>query len=228
MKKRFLIVFLEIQASFLGSARASIFGEETAILVQILANAIKQLTELKSIVDNGKDTLSFLQDINRGINDSLRMAETYGIRVDPGLYKDLREIDQATRAIQQLYGAVTDSKLATVQRNTDQTVAEAVSFNNELNEYAKKLDTIGEEIKMYSHQVSPGGAQKLTAQSLGVMIHVLNQQMRAQGQGLKLQAQAMAIANKKEKDSTAQYLTEGAALKSRFIGLNPEFKVMRF
>ena len=81
---------------------------------------------------------------------------------------------------------------------------------------------------MYSHQVSPGGAQKLTAQSLGVMIHVLNQQMRAQGQGLKLQAQAMAIANKKEKDSTAQYLTEGAALKSRFIGLNPEFKVMRF
>ncbi len=115
-----------------------------------------------------------------------------------------------------------------MQRNTDQTVAEAVSFNNELSEYANKLDTIGEEIKMYSHQVSPGGAQKLTAQSLGVMIHVLNQQMRAQGQGLKLQAQALAIANKKEKDLTAQYLTEGSALKSRFMGLNPEFKVMRF
>jgi hypothetical protein len=138
MKKRFLIIFLMIQTSFLGSARASIFGEEPAVLVQILANVIKQLTELKSIVDNGKDTLSFLQDINRGINDSLRMAETYGIRIDPGLYKDLREIDQATRAIQELYGAVTDSKLAMVQRNTDQTVAEAVSFNNELNEYAKK------------------------------------------------------------------------------------------
>ena len=228
MKKQILGIFLFLQIGILGQARASIFGEETAVLVQILANAIKQLTELKAIVDNGKDTLSFLQDINRGINDSLRMAETFGLRVDPGLYKDLKRIDQATRAIEELYGAVTDSKLATVQRNTDQTVAEAVSFNNELSEYANKLDTIGEEIKMYSHQVSPGGAQKLTAQSLGVMIHVLNQQMRAQGQGLKLQAQALAIANKKEKDLTAQYLTEGSALKSRFMGLNPEFKVMRF
>ena len=228
MKKKFVILVFSFQFVFVQNAKASIFGEETAVLIEILANAIKQLTELKSIVDNGKDTLSFLQDINRGINDSLRMAETYGIRVDPGIYKELRQIDQATRAIEALYGAVTESKLATVQRNTDQTVAEAVSFNNELNEYAKKLDTIGEEIKMYSHQVSPGGAQKLTAQSLGVMIHVLNQQMRAQGQGLKLQAQALAVANKKEKDLTAQYLNEGTVLKSKFMGLNPEFKVMRY
>ena len=228
MRKKFLAILIFLQFGFIGNARASIFGEETAVLIEILVNAIKKLTELKSIVDNGKDTLSLLQEINRGINDSLRMAETFGLRIDPGLYKDLRQIDEATRAIENLYGAVTDSKLATVQRNTDQTVAEAVSFNNELNEYAKKLDVIGEEIKMYSHQVSPGGAQKLTAQSLGVMIHVLYQQMRAQGQGLKLQAQALAITNKKEKDSTAQYLTEGAALKSKLVGLNPEFKVMRF
>lgn len=228
MKKRILVIFIFFQVGFIGNAKASIFGEETAVLFEILANAIKQLSELKAIVDNGKDTLSLLQDINRGINDSLRMAETFGIRVDPGLYKDLRKVDEATRAIENLYGAVTESKLAAVQRNTDQTVAEAVSFNNELNEYAKKLDAIGEEIKMYSHQVSPGGAQKLTAQSLGVMIHVLNQQMRAQGQGLKLQAQALAITNKKEKDSTTQYLTEGSALKSKLTGLNPEFKVMRF
>ena len=91
-----------------------------------------------------------------------------------------------------------------------------------------RLDQIGEEIKRYSHSVSPGGAAKLTAESMGVMIHVMNQQMRAQGQGLKLQAQTLAIQNKKDKDQTDQYLREGVGLKNKMIALNPQFKVMRF
>lgn len=226
--KKILSLILVLQVGFYQPARADMFGADVAVLMEILANAIKQLTELKAIVDNGKDTLSFLQDINRGINDSLYLAETYGIRVDPGLYKDLKKVDTATKAIEDLFGKVANSKLATVQKNTDLAVAEAVSFNNDLNDYAKKLDDIGEEIKRYSHQVSPGGAAKLTAESLGVMILVLNQQMRAQGQGLKLQAQALAINNKKDKDSTDQYLKEGENLRNRMVSLNPEFKVMRF
>ena len=71
-----------------------------------------------------------------------------------------------------------------------------------------KFNEFFAEIKAYSHQVSPGGAQKLTAESMGVMLHVLNQQLRAQATGLKLQAQVAAQNNKKEKDSTSQYFKE--------------------
>lgn len=180
------------------------------------------------MLQNGNDTLDLLRDINRGINDSMALAETLGLRIDPGIYRDLKNVDQATQSLERIYGAVTDSKLATVQRNTDQTVAEAITFNNDLNDYALRLDQIGEEIKRFSHSVSPGGAAKLTAESLGVMIHVMNQQMRAQGQGLKLQAQTLAVQNKKDKDQTDQYLREGVNLKNKMIALNPEFKVMRF
>ena len=210
------------------NARGAPFGADVAVLAQILQQAILQLAELRSILKSGKDTLGLLEDINRGINDSLRMAETLGARIDPGIYRDLRAVDQAARAIEELYGRPVDSPAATVQRNTDQTVAEAISFNNELNEYARNLDRIGEEIKSFSHAVSPGGAAKLTAQSLGVLIHVMNQQMRATGQGLKLQAQAMAVQNKKEKDHTEQYLKEGQALRERMISVNPAFQVPRF
>lgn len=214
--------------SYPTKGRCDMWGADIPILLEILAQAVQQLIQLKAMLQNTGDTLDLLRDINRGINDSLNLAETLGLRIDPGIYKDLRTVDQAVKSLESIYGVVVDSKLANVQRNTDQTIAEAISFNNDLNDYTSRLDQIGEQIKQYSHSVSPGGAAKLTAESLGVMIHVLNQQMRAQGQGLKLQAQAMAVANKKEKDQTDQYLREGQSLKMKMVSLKPEFKVMRF
>lgn len=230
MKKRFCAVLtaLGLVLPVPQTARADLFGADAAILAQILANALQQLAQLQQILRAGSDTLGLLQDINRGINDSLRMAETLGLRVDPGLYRDLRKIDTAVNSIESIFGKPVDSKLATVQRNTDVTVAEAITFNNELNEYTQRLDRIGEEIKTFSHSVSPGGAAKLTAESMGVMIHVMNQQIRATGQGLKLQAQALAIQNKQEKDKTEQYLKEGEKLKTKLQSLEAKFQAPRF
>ena len=230
MRRFFCITFLSLSLllpiSF--EARGDMFGGDVAVLMQILAQAIQQLAQLKSILQNGEDTLGLLQDINRGINDSLHMADTLGLRIDPGLYRELRKVDQALGAVEQLYGRPIDSPIATVQRNTDQTVAEAISFNNDLNEYARNVDGVGEQIKAYSHSVSPGGATKLTAESVGVLIHVADQQLRATGQGLKLQAQAMAIQNKKEKDATEQYVKEGQALRDRMTSMTANFDVPRF
>jgi hypothetical protein len=222
------VAAIGIMFSSMPSANADMFGGDILILTQILTQAIAQLAQLKQILQSGNDTLGLLHDINRGINDSLRMAQTLGIRVDPGLYRELRQVDAATRAVETLFGRAVDSPLQPVQRNTDQTVAEAISLNNDLNEYAARLDQIGEEIKAASHATSPGGAAKLTAESLGVVIHVLNQQLRASGQGLKLQAQALAVQNKKEKDQTGQYLKEGKLLQAKMASLNPTFDVPRF
>jgi len=210
------------------TAHADIWGADVAVLAQILANAVQQLAQLQQILGQSSDTLGLLREVNRGINDSLAMAETLGVRIDPGLYRELRGVDQALNTVETVFGRAVDSQVAKVQRNTDQTVAEALTFNNELNDYTQKLDRIGEEIKTYSHSVSPGGAAKLTAQSLGVMIHVLNQQIRATGQGLKLQAQAMAVQNKQEKDKTSQYLAEGKRLKAKMKTIAAGFDTPRF
>lgn len=204
------------------------WGADVAILAEILSNAVQQLAQLQQILSQGRDTLGLLRDINRGINDSLQMAQTLGVRIDPGLYRELKRVDQAVTSIESLFGRAVDSPIASVQRNTDQTVAEAITFNNELNEYTQRLDRIGEEIKTFSHAVSPGGAAKLTAESLGVMIHVLNQQIRATGQGLKLQAQALAMQNKQEKDKTAQYLKEGEKLRAKMQSVSAKFDTPRF
>jgi hypothetical protein len=209
-------------------AKASIFGEETAVLIEILANAVKQLTELKAILDNGKDTLNLIQDINRGINDSLNLARTVYPNIDSGIYKDWQNASDAILKLQTIYGAVANSPDLKVQTDTDQNVAEAVAMNNDIYKYTQGIDELGEAIKEFSHETSPGGAQKLTAQTLGVMLQVLNQTLRTQATGLKLQAQTMAVANKKDKDSTRQYLETANTLRLAMKNEKTQFSPPRF
>lgn len=204
------------------------FGGDLIYLAQILANAIKQLTELKSMVQNGQDHLNLIRDINRGINDSLNLARTINPNIDPGLYKDWKNVSDALNKVETIYGIVTNSPDAQIYRDTDQQVAEAVTLNNDVYKYTQDIDELGEVIKAYSHQTSPGGAQKLTAQTLGVMLQVMNQSLRTQATGLKLQAQTMAVQNKKEKDSTKQYLETANTLRVAMKNEKIQFQAPRF
>lgn len=228
MKRKILGAILAVVLIFPSSSRASIFGEETAVLVQILANAIQQLAQLRQIMDNGQDTLGLMRDINRGINDSLQMMETSGLVKDAGVYKDLKQVQEALAAMGVVYGVAVPSQDQQVQQDTDQGVAEAISLNNAMYDYARDVDDLGETIKQYSHDVSPGGAQKLTAQTLGVMLHVMNQGLRVQSTGLKLQAQSLALQNKKEKASTAKFLSDAKALSQEMKKPRDYYRIPRF
>lgn len=229
MKKRILAIMVSLSLVLMPRpSSGDMFGGDVAVLVQILANALKQLVELQQLVENGRDTLGLLKDINRGINDSLGLLDTLAPYIDPGLYKELKKVAAIAQHLQDAYGIVVDSPEAKVQSDTDEVVAEGIAMNNSVYDYAAQLDKVGEEIKQFSHAVSPGGAQKLTAQSLGVMVHVMNQQLRATATGLKMQAQAMAVQNRKEKTETAQYLNQMQTLQKAMQRNDINFKFPRF
>lgn len=225
---RRLKVFVIVMVFGCQTARADMFGGDVAVLTQILANAIQQLAQLQQILRSGQDTLGLMREINRGINDSLGLARTISPNLDPGIYKNWETVQTALGQLEMIYGVADSSLNQRVYKDTDQSVAEAVQLNNSIFDYTKKIDEIGETVKNASHDVSPGGAQKLTAQTLGVMLHLMNQNLRTQGTGLKLQAQAMALQNKKEKDSTREYLSHANALKAAMKNEKTEFKVPRF
>ena len=229
MKKKMLAVICALSLVLLPvPSNGDMFGGDVAVLVQILANALKQLVELQQLLENGKDTLGLLRDINRGINDSMAVLDTLSPYIDPGLYKELKKVQAIALHLQDAYGAVVDSPEAKVQSDTDEVVAEGIAMNNSIFDYTAQLDKIGEEIKQYSHAVSPGGAQKLTAQSLGVMVHVMNEQLRATATGLKMQAQAMAVQNRKEKTETAEYLSQMHTLQNAMQRNDINFQFPRF
>lgn len=226
--KKLIAILITIQLSFVPSAKADMFGGDVAVLVQILANALQQLAQLKQIFDTGKDNLNLIRDINQGINDSLALVRTISPNTDPGLYKDWEKVSEGLRKLEILYGIPVESQDIQVQQDTDQSVAEAVSLNNSIYKYTKVIDEIGEMIKSQSHAVSPGGAAKLTAQSLGVMLNLQNEMLRTQATGLKLQAQSLALQNRKDKAQTRQMVSNADNLKAALSNQNPTFKLPRF
>jgi hypothetical protein len=223
-----LIIILTILGIIAYPARADLFGGDDVILGAILTQTIQQLDQMRQIFQAGSEQLGLLRDINRGINDSLRLLRTANPNSDPGIFRDWRRGTDSHRAVTDLYGDVVPSKDAQVQSSTDQSVAEAVSLNNSIYDYTHDIDTIGEEIKLDSHSVSPGGAQKLTAQSMGVMLHVMNTSLRAQATSLKLQAEVLALQNHKDKEASRETSEASSALKMSIENQTPKFETPRF
>lgn len=228
MKRKIAAIMLSIIFIIPRPSSADLFGGDVAMLAQILANAIQQLAQLRQVVQGGRDQLSLIRDINRGINDSLNLARTISPNLDPGLYKDWLKVSEALSKLEGIYGIVHPSLNYQVQKDTDQSVAEAISRNNNVFEYTKEIDRIGELIKSQSHNVSPGGAAKLTAQTLGVMLHVLNENLRSQAINTKLQAQSLAVQNRKDKQMTEYQIKNSKVLKSAMKSKSANFTVPRF
>jgi len=210
-------------------ARADIWGGDVVVLGQILTQTIQQLAQLKQIVGTGQDSLGLMRDINRGISDSLVLMRTTGPGgSDPGIYRDWNSPESALRQLQAIYGGRVSSKDSRTQQDADQSVAEAVARGNALYRYTGDVDQVGERVKSDSHSVSPGGAQKLTAETLGVILNVLNESLRTQATGLKLQAQMLALSNKREKDETKFSIDTSDALASAMKSHTARFEIPRF
>lgn len=223
-----LLFVITVSSFFPKTARADFWGMDIPLLIQIVTNTVNQVQQLQSILGTGQDSLNLLRSINKGINDSLALAQTIAPDQVAGLYSGWNTVSQSLAGIEQIYGAVMPSPEARIQKDADQNVAEAIKLNNSTYDYAKQIDQIGEEIKNYSHQVSPAGAQKLTAQTLGVVLHVLNQSLRTQSTVLKLHAQEVAIQNHKEKEQTRQMLAEADSLKTAMQSQAIVFDFPRF
>jgi hypothetical protein len=228
VNKRLAFFIVLTAMSFPNTARCDLFGGDVAVLVNILANAVQQLAQLRSIVSNGQDALQLAKDINKGINDSLSLMSTVSPDTAPGLYSNWQKGNQSLQAVQSIYGTVVPSKDARVQQDADLSVAEAVTLNNSIYGYTAEIDSIGEQVKASSHTASPAGAQKLTAETLGVMLHVMNQSLRAQATGLKLQAQALAIQNHKDKDGSRQLVADTDSLTTAMKTEPMKFGIPRF
>lgn len=229
--KKYITVSCLVLAFMTGSpqqARADLFGGDVAVLSQILVQAIMQLAKLREMLSTASDQLDLIRQINQGINDSLNLLKTIDPNLDPGIYREWTTVDDSLRRLTDIYGVVPESPEYRVQKDTDQGIAEAVSFNNSFYKYSEAYDVVGERIKDSSHSASPGGAQKLTAQALGVVIQVLNQHLRAQSTGLKLQAQQLALENRKEKAETKQYVENTESLRSAMKSEKVRFDLPRF
>ena len=206
MKKRILIVLFPILTLFAPlNARADLFGGDVVFLTQILVQSIQTVIQLKAILDNGQDSLNLMRDLNAGVRSGLDVIRIINPKFNPGVYGDLNNVDSVLRAVQDLYGAVPKGMDQDLMNSQDQSVAEVISMNRNLYDYADQVDRERERILYHAQVVSPQGAAKLQNQSLAVLIGVTTQLLRTQSQMLKLLAQNMAMQNRREKIQTREF-----------------------
>lgn len=189
-------------------ARADLFGGDVAVLTQILANALQQLSQLRSIVSNGSDNLNLLRDINRGIRDGLTVIQIINPKFNPGLYADLNTAESVMRIINNLYGKIPQTSEYRLQEAQDRSVAESIAMNGTLFQYADQAELESQRIFEHSQIVSPQGAAKLTAQSVAVLIGVSTQVLRTNSMMLKMMSENMALSNRHEKLQSQQFMNQ--------------------
>lgn len=220
-KKIFIVSILCIGVSSTPrSAKADLFGGDVAVLVQILANAIQQLAQLRQILTTGNDTLGLLRDINRGIRDGLTVLHMINPRFNPGIYGSLETADQVMRIIDDLYGKIPQTAELKLQQAQDLSASENIAMNGTLFRFADEADEESKRIFAHSQSVSPQGAAKLTAQSLAVLIGVTTQVLRTNSMMLKTMGENMALENRKQKLQSEQFKTQYDGL-SRGFGKLP-------
>ncbi|MBN8542387.1 MAG: hypothetical protein J0L82_18495 [Deltaproteobacteria bacterium] len=228
MKRKILSFFFVLTFVAKPTAvRADIFGGDVFVLTQILAQAVQTVIQLRTILTQGKDTLDLLRDVNAGVKSGLDLIRIINPNFNPGVYGDLRDSDAVLRALQQVYGAAPKGMDEELIRSQDQSVAEVISMNRNLYDYADHVDRERDRILFHAEVVSPQGAGKLQNQALGILIGVTTQLLRTQSQMLKIMGQNMAYDNRKEKIATRNFQENYQGLSKGFEGLPNETKLPR-
>ncbi len=201
---------------------------DAPILLEILANNVSQLYQLYEMVRTAQNNLRVMRDLSHGLDTAMNLYNSLNPPTDPGQYRDWRNVGNALSQLRTLYGSVAATKEAAVQRDIDQGVAEAINLNNKVYEYTRKSDRIGQQIQSRSNATNTKGAQRLTAQSVGVLIEAQNQATRTQATQLKLSAQALALANRKDKEYARRVSEDTNTLSAALKSTKTSFATPRF
>lgn len=222
LKKALVSVLIIATLNVPKPAKADLWGGDVVVLTQILANAIQQLIQLRQILSTGSDTLDLMRDINRGIREGLSVIHMMNPKFNPGLYGNLDTAERVLGVITDLYGKIPQTNEARLQQAQDQSVAESIAMNGTLFRFADQADEESKRIIEHSQAVNPQGAQKLTAQSVAVLIGVTTQVLRTNSMMLKMMGENMALNNRKGKLQAEQFKSQYEGLSTGFKGIPKE------
>ena len=220
-----LVVFLTFFSA--RPARADLFGGDVAVLVQILAESIKQYYQLKQLIGKGQESMDYPRWLNAGIDNSIGLLESLPIK-DEKVLADLKEFKRAMQRVESLYGQVPKSPEEALQLLQDQTVAESLRMAADFKDYSEKQERNSELIAIQAREASPRGAARMQAETSAQILRSLAQLIRLNTQTLKLQSEQLALNNKASKESVANYQRVTRDLGSGFSNFKPEMGLVRF
>lgn len=203
------------------------FGEETAVLIKILAENIKHYQQLQMMIQQGRDSEQYLRWINSGLENSIGLLQVLPVR-DEKILAELQTFKAAVDKVTLLYGKVPKSKLEVMQLLNDQTVAESIRMANAFKEYSDQQEKNSVNILIQSRQASPKGAARMQAEASGQILNSLSQLIRLNTQMLKLQSEQLAMQNKHGKDQVSAYQRFDSDMSSGFQNFKLDTNLSKF
>ena len=197
------VIALILLFFFTLNSKASIFGEETAVLLQVVSN---QLTELQRLTENvgiAKSQMQLLYKINDGVQQAT--AQIQAIQsiidraqgIDPGSIRDLSALNRHIEEMSTVSSQINDLIVVKLFL-CDEAVDEAGLQSDTAYKMGQELIQTGAELAKESEFASPGRAQQITASAAaaqmlaaGVELQTMSQMSQLLGLSLDLQKTQM-------------------------------------
>ena len=178
------LLFLLVQIP-IPKAQADFWGGDVVVLTQILAQTVQEIYKLQQIIGKTSETVSLLEDMNRGVKEVLRIADTAHAQLPPGVYAQAREIGAATTLAETTYGGIGSNAPAHVKNNYRSGI-EALTLSEDAFDYSTFLDEKGERVKSSAVLANQASATRLSAETLGVILESVDHSSRIQAKELEL------------------------------------------
>lgn len=197
-------------------ARADLWGGDIPLLIQIVANTLQTLMQLKQ-------QTRILRDEMRGINDHINRIRTIERLVNPSNWNEWKDPVVALRRLREIYYTIPDEYRTQKADAFESEMTKAMELAAKMTDEAKSTFKSGKELERRGANSSPGVAQKLTASGVGTLISLQAQSQVAQSQMVSLLTQMLADGAEKE---SRKLVSTGTTFKNLGEALQGEDKKM--
>lgn len=173
------------------SARADMFGADLPLLVEIVANTLSSLRELKGQSD-------LLRRELRGIDDKIRRLNAIKELVTPNNLDAWKDPQEATRRLRRIYYTLPPEFRTEKSDAIEQQITEAMRVAGLLTHAAEPAFRSGKQLEKEALDVGPAVSNKMTASGVGTLITLESQNQIAQAQIISLLSQMIAESGSKE------------------------------
>lgn len=214
MNKKWILAPVLALSLMAKPVRADLWGGDIPLLIQIVANTLQTLYQLKSQTQILKDQMS-------GINDKINRIRTIEKLIHPSNWDEWKDPNVALRRLREIYHTIPDEYRTMKSQMFEAEMTKAMNLAAMMTEEAKSTFRSGKELERRGADASPGVASKLTASGVGTLVSLQAQSQVAQGQMVSLLSQILADGAEKE---SRKLVSAGTNFKSMGSALQSEDK----
>jgi hypothetical protein len=195
--------------------RADMFGGDLPLLSELIVKAVEQIEELNQIISTSRQTAGILQDMNSGVREVLRLANTAHIALPPQVYQQANSIAQASATASMVYGdAPINAPIFT--RDHFQSGTEGLFLSQDAFDYSNFLDQTGESVKSSAVVANQSAATRLTAETLGVVVEAVSHSNRLEAKSLEISSTDRLENSQKEAARYDSFIETSNAIENGF------------